>query len=266
MVTEAVMRGIDRAKATVHRKVQRAILRTGVAPSTLVLMQLRSAASSRRLGRTTPTERMLWLALALACTGHTASADIYRFVDRDGVEHYTNIQPNARGWQRVQGSDTSERSPAQARRRTSVRPPDPERIRRYDSHLREAALLYALPEGFLRAVMHVESNFYEDAVSNKGAMGLMQLMPETALAMGVLDPFDARQNVMGGARYLRVLANRFGGDLVLTIAAYNAGEGAVQKYRGIPPYAETRRYVQRVLTHYYEYRSAQINQRTYAQR
>ena len=209
---------------------------------------------------------MIWIGLALLCTASAASADIYRFVDRDGVEHYTNIQPNARGWQRVQSSDPSERSPALSRRRASVRAPDPERVRRYDAHLREAALLYSLPEGFLRAVMHVESNFYQDAVSNKGAMGLMQLMPETALSMGVLDPFDARQNVMGGARFLRVLANKFGGDLVLTIAAYNAGEGAVQKYGGIPPFAETRRYVQRVLTHYYEYRAIQNNQRTYAQR
>jgi soluble lytic murein transglycosylase-like protein len=122
-------------------------------------------------------------------------------------------------------------------------------------------MLYVLPEEFIRAVMHVESNFYTEAVSNKGAMGLMQLMPGTAAAMGVLDPFDPRQNVLGGARYLRVLANRYHGDLVLTIAAYNAGEGAVDKYNGIPPYAETRRYVQRVLTHYYAYRNSALAQR-----
>ena len=89
-------------------------------------------------------------------------------------------------------------------------------------------------------------------------MGLMQLMPGTATSMGVLDAFDPRQNVLGGARFLRVLANSFGGDLVRTIAAYNAGPGAVQRYNGIPPYAETRRYVQRVLTHYYEYREAEL--------
>jgi soluble lytic murein transglycosylase-like protein len=85
-------------------------------------------------------------------------------------------------------------------------------------------------------------------------MGLMQLMPKTARSMGVSDPFDARQNILGGARYLRILANRFNGDLVLTVAAYNAGEGAVQKHRGIPPYKETQRYVRRVLKHYYAYR------------
>ena len=85
-------------------------------------------------------------------------------------------------------------------------------------------------------------------------MGLMQLMPRTAASMGVSDPFDPRQNIFGGARYLRLLANKFNGDLVLTIAAYNAGEGAVTRYRGVPPYAETRRYVQRVLSHYYTFR------------
>jgi soluble lytic murein transglycosylase-like protein len=124
-------------------------------------------------------------------------------------------------------------------------------------HIREAAQLYVLPQDLLRAVMQVESNFYAEAVSNKGAIGLMQLMPATAAQMGVLDPFDARQNVLGGARFLRLLANHFGGDLVLTIAAYNAGQGAVEKYSGIPPYAETRMYVQRVLSNYYAYRAAQ---------
>ena len=91
--------------------------------------------------------------------------------------------------------------------------------------------------------------------SRVGAIGLMQLMPETAADMGVMDPFDPRQNVLGGTRYLRVLANKFNGDLVLTVAAYNAGEGAVDKYNGVPPYAETRRYVRNVLQHYYTFRS-----------
>ena len=108
---------------------------------------------------------------------------------------------------------------------------------------------------FIRAVMRVESDFNPTVVSRAGAMGLMQLMPKTARSMGVSDPFDARQNILGGARYLRILANRFKGDLVLTVAAYNAGEGAVEKYDGIPPYKETQRYVRRVLKHYYAYRA-----------
>jgi soluble lytic murein transglycosylase-like protein len=200
------------------------------------------------------------LVLLAACSlPALARADIYRYIDAEGVEHYTNIQPQGHGWQRILRTS----SPVAARglrsaSGASLSAPDPDRTRRYDAHIREAALLYVLPEEFIRAVMHVESNFYSEAVSNKGAMGLMQLMPGTASAMGVLNPFDARQNVLGGARYLRVLANRFSGDLVLTIAAYNAGEGAVERYNGIPPFAETRHYVQRVLTDYYAYRASQL--------
>jgi soluble lytic murein transglycosylase-like protein len=132
----------------------------------------------------------------------------------------------------------------------------PDRYNRYDGHIREAARLYQLPESFIRAVMRVESDFSPGVVSHAGAMGLMQLMPRTAASMGVRDPFDARQNILGGSRYLRILANKFNGDLVLTIAAYNAGEGAVMRHRGVPPYSETRRYVQNVLRYYYAFRSA----------
>lgn len=203
------------------------------------------------------------LTVALGATlllSSPAAADIFRFVDRHGVEHYTNIQPSGRGWQRIYRSKSAAvvhesaprfRAPSAMR---AVR--DPDRYRRYDAHIQEAAALYQLPETFLRAVMRIESDFQPYAVSVDGAMGLMQLMPATAKNMGVADPFDARQNVLGGARFLRVLANRFGGDLILTVAAYNAGHGAVQRYRGVPPYAETRRYVTRVLREYYTNLSA----------
>lgn len=186
-----------------------------------------------------------------------AAADIYRFIDRNGVEHYTNIQPAGRGWQRIY---KSKRAASERERTPAVRQRAPERISavrdadryaRYDAHIREAAALYQLPEPFLRAVMRVESDFQPYAVSGDGAMGLMQLMPGTAEAMGVLDPYEPRQNILGGARFLRVLANKFGGDLILTIAAYNAGHGAVERYQGVPPYAETRRYIERVLKHYH---------------
>ncbi|MDD9971193.1 MAG: lytic transglycosylase domain-containing protein [Myxococcales bacterium] len=190
--------------------------------------------------------------MGVAPTG--AAADIYRYVDRNGVEHYTNVPSRGRRYQLVvRGSRSSRRLGGRGKRR---RAPDPGRLTRYDAHIREAARLYSLPAPFIRAVMRVESNFYRDAVSHKGAMGLMQLMPATATAMGVVDPFEPRQNVLGGARFLRVLANQFQGDLVLTIAAYNAGHGAVRKYGGVPPYRETRRYVRRVLEHYYKYRAA----------
>jgi len=197
------------------------------------------------------------LIVALATPG-LAAADIYRFVDKDGVEHYTNVQPKTRrGWKRVY-KGARKTKPSRARRSAwRMGGHDPRRHDRYATHIREASLLYQLPEALIRAVMRVESNYYPDVVSHKGAMGLMQLMPRTAASMGVLDPFDPRQNVLGGTRFLRILANKFGGDLVLTLAAYNAGQGAVVKYRGVPPYAETRRYVQRVLGYYYSFRRAE---------
>jgi soluble lytic murein transglycosylase-like protein len=182
-------------------------------------------------------------------------ADIYHYTDSEGVVHYTNVQPSRGSWRRLYRTDDSAGDSDIARPPSAKRLPDPARLQRYDEHIREASQLYQLPEAFIRSIMLVESNFFADAISSAGAMGLMQLMPGTALSMGVLDAFDPRQNVLGGTRYLRVLANRFNGDLVLTVAAYNAGEFAVERYRGVPPYAETRRYVRRVLHHYYAFRN-----------
>ena len=103
--------------------------------------------------------------------------------------------------------------------------------------------------------MKVESDFDPRATSSVGAQGLMQLMPETAARMQVRDAYDARENIFGGTRYLRILANMFNGDLDLTIAGYNAGEGAVAKHGGIPPFPETQDYVVRVRTYYAAFRS-----------
>jgi soluble lytic murein transglycosylase-like protein len=123
----------------------------------------------------------------------------------------------------------------------------------YEPHILEAARLYHIPEALIRAVIQVESNFDPRAVSPANAHGLMQMIPETAERMMVTDVFDPRQNILGGTRYLRILANTFNGDLHLTLAGYNAGEGAVAKYRGIPPYPETQNYVVRVLDAYRRY-------------
>lgn len=120
----------------------------------------------------------------------------------------------------------------------------------YARAVQQAAYHYRLPEPLVWAVIKAESNFANVATSSAGAQGLMQLMPRTADAMGVGDAFDPVQNIFGGARYLRYLANRFDGDLRLTIAAYNAGPGAVRKHGGVPPYRETRTYLERVL-HFY---------------
>jgi soluble lytic murein transglycosylase-like protein len=194
-----------------------------------------------------------------------ARADIYRCKRKDGTHHYTNIRESGRGCQlvvrgskRSKASSSAKKKPASTSGTSGARSKDPARYSRYSSLIDEAAQLYQLPQSFIRAVMRVESDFNPEVVSRAGAMGLMQLMPKTARSMGVADPFDARQNILGGSRYLRILANRFKGDLVLTVAAYNAGEGAVEKHNGIPPYKETQRYVRRVLKHYYAYRGGSV--------
>lgn len=116
--------------------------------------------------------------------------------------------------------------------------------------LTAAANRYHLPVPFLLAIIGAESMGDMSAVSSAGAIGIMQLMPRTAAAMGVTDIRNPCQNIMGGARYLRRLANRFRGNLLLVIAAYNAGEWAVIRYHGVPPYKETRAYVRNVLARY----------------
>ena len=116
----------------------------------------------------------------------------------------------------------------------------------YDGWVLEAAARYRLPPRLLHAVIAVESAGDPRAVSPKGALGLMQLMPDTAAALGVSDPFEARENVLGGAAYLRELLDAFQGDLRLALAAYNAGPGAVRRHGGVPPFPETREYLRRV--------------------
>jgi soluble lytic murein transglycosylase-like protein len=116
----------------------------------------------------------------------------------------------------------------------------------YDDLIKEAAAAYDLDENLIRAVMRAESSFNPTVVSPAGAQGLMQIMPELAEALGVTDPFDPRQNIMAGARYLRQLLDAHRGNLRLTLASYNAGPGNVARYKGVPPFRETREYVKRI--------------------
>lgn len=120
----------------------------------------------------------------------------------------------------------------------------------YFQEIAEAAARYAVPERLISAVIQAESGFNPRALSQKGAQGLMQLMPETASALGVRSALGPRENIDAGVRHLRGLVERFGNNLRLAIAAYNAGEKAVVAYGGIPPYPETREYVMRVLRFY----------------
>jgi len=183
----------------------------------------------------------------------TALADIYSFIDKDGTVHFTNIPRRSKKWKRVMKTGPGKAAAPRGRGVDRVPPRDSTAARysRYDDHIREACGLYHIPQALVRAVIKVESDFDPRVVSRVGAMGLMQMMPRVANGMGVDDPFEPRQNIFGGVRFLRILANQFAGDLVLTIASYHAGAGAVRKYGGIPPYETTQKYVRWVLSRYY---------------
>lgn len=125
---------------------------------------------------------------------------------------------------------------------------------KYDAYFKEAAAKYDVPESLLKAVAKAESNFNAKDVSGSGAMGVMQLMPATAKSLGVKDPFDARQNIMGGAKCLKQKLKEFNGDLRLALAAYNAGSGAVKRNGGVPSYCKS--YVNKVLSYKKAYETA----------
>jgi len=166
----------------------------------------------------------------------TAQAQIVRYQGPDGRLYFTNLPlPPASG-------STAVTRPALATRLTAQAP--------VFSLIQRLAQQYSVDPHLVRAIITVESNFDPHAVSRAGAQGLMQLMPDTAARYRVEDPFDPYANIEGGIRYLRDLLRLFPSDLRHVLAAYNAGEGAVQQYGGIPPYPETQRYVERVLALY----------------
>lgn len=136
--------------------------------------------------------------------------------------------------------------------------PREQRESAFDDIIREASAAYDVPFGFIKAVMRVESSFNPNALSHAGAMGLMQLMPRTAASLNVTNAYDPRQNIFGGAKFLRILTDRYNGDINLILAAYNAGDAAVARYDGIP-YPKTRGYVASVFRWYQHY-SAQADE------
>lgn len=182
----------------------------------------------------------LLLGLLSAIPGGAGLAEIYHFVDEDGTIHLSNVPTDPR-YRRV----------------------DPERLghrERLSSDALERLIAWysrkhRLDPALLRAVIKAESDFDPAAVSRAGAMGLMQLMPRTAEALNVYDPYNPMENISGGARYLRYLLDRFEGDLRLALAAYNAGESLVMRHRRVPPIGETRHYIRKVLRFYDAYRA-----------
>jgi hypothetical protein len=212
-----------------------------------------------------------WIALLLLAGG-TARADIYSYEDKDGVVHFTNAQPpqgGAHHWKTlyktgpgkagmISGASIPTSFAGCAVSRADVVPAtdrSPDRYTRYDDHISEASRLYALPQPLIRAIIKAESDYDPRVVSCAGAKGLMQLMPDVQREQHVEHVFEPRENILGGTRLLRLNANRFRGDLVLTVAAYHAGPGAVEKYHGVPPYETTQAYVKIVLKYYYQFKS-----------
>lgn len=211
-----------------------------------------------------------------ADTGASSGGTFWARERPDGIVEFTNRRPVGNKWK--VWLKTGPGKAAALRGRTDVVPPRDGatgRYARFDQDIHDQQMYYGIPEALIRAVMKVESDFYPRVVSSAGAQGLMQLMPGTARQMGVTDSFDPRQNIMGGARYLQVLARRFcrtpagtaddgrvadralvcsDDERVKVIAGYHAGPGAVEKYGGMPPYETTRAYVTMVQRRFDEYR------------
>jgi hypothetical protein len=183
--------------------------------------------------------RLLFVAAAiLLAAAAPAGAETYQFVGPDGTVHFTNAPGDPRYRRMTSLSGTAE---------GWLHVPPTVSPTSLTEMIRTVAARHGVPENLVSAVIRVESGFNPRAVSRKGARGLMQLMPGTASILGVRDSFDPMDNIDGGVRHLRGLIERFGNNLPLVLAAYNAGEGAVNTHGGIPPYPETQAYVGRIL-------------------
>jgi len=172
----------------------------------------------------------------------TVHADIYRYIDENGVMHFTNTPTSSTNQYKL----FLKEKPKITSRYTS---------KKYDDLITRASEQYGISFPLLKAIIKVESDFDPRAVSKKGAKGLMQIMPENFRPLGIKDPFNPSENINAGARYFKQMYDRFKGKLALSLAAYNAGPTAVDRYKTIPPYEETEEYVERVLKFYYNYKN-----------
>lgn len=191
------------------------------------------------------TQRMFLVSLILLLFVPAAYPDIYKYTDENGVICYTDA-PFGKRAEKILKQPKSNHFPVVL-------------DNKYSGHIQKAALKYQIEPELIQAVIKTESNGNHRAVSRKGAMGLMQLMPTTASDMSVSNPFNPEENIEGGTRYLRYLLEKFNGNLTLALAAYNAGPRRVETYGTIPPIAETQEYVKRVYAHYKGKRSYGVN-------
>jgi soluble lytic murein transglycosylase-like protein len=184
----------------------------------------------------------LWL---VAATWNVAAADIFVWTDEEGVSHFTNVPTDERYKLFIKERDKIHLKAGLICRKD------------LEGFIDQAARRYDIDCALIKAVIKAESDFDHTAVSPKGASGLMQLMPGTAREVQCVDVFDPQDNISGGVRYLRKLLDLFG-DVGLALAAYNAGPEAVIKHRGVPPYRETRTYVDRVLKYYSSFKASSL--------
>jgi soluble lytic murein transglycosylase-like protein len=182
---------------------------------------------------------ILIAALFLFVAVTVVQADIYMFIDSQGVLHFTNAPTSS-----------------QYKLYIKERPKPAEATKKYDGIIQEASNTFGLSFSLLKAMIKVESDFDSRAISKKGALGLMQIMPQNLRAFNIQEPYDPKDNIMGGARYFKSLVERFEGKLPLALAAYNAGPTIVDKYRDIPPIKETEDYVKRVMKYFYLYKNS----------
>jgi soluble lytic murein transglycosylase-like protein len=201
-------------------------------------------------------------AISIFCENAYAD-NFYKYTDENSKVWFSNSCPSERkctlvlkgsgkksGASKIvsQGSKTKKNS-----KNEKIPAGSEERMELYESYILDAAEKYHLPANLIRAVMKVESNFHPFAISWAGAQGLMQLMPGTAAFLNVFDPFDPKENIFGGAKYLRILADKFDGDMIKTLSGYHAGEGAVVRADGVPTRV-TADYVLMVLRHYKKFK------------
>jgi len=183
------------------------------------------------------------LAAVLFAVPPPVSGDIYMYVDKEGVTHFTNTPASGKYRLFIREKPSNHASLFTGRGRGAAR------NSRYDSHIREAAERHGVDFPLLKAIIKVESDFDSRAVSDKGAVGLMQIMPENFGHLNLRNPFDPAENIMAGTLFFRRLLDRFG-ELKLALAAYNSGPDRVERYRCVPPIPETEDYVQKVMKYY----------------